>query len=281
MPRIASFRPATEAAAMTSNRLRPRRVEPRTSDELAAEWDRVAADRDQLIVEGRDLSYSYILIPALLQLSAKWLMPGHRILDAGCGTGKFASELARDHPECQIVGIDPSPSSIDIADHKRSGVANLQFRQQTVEGFATEVERQSFDLVIANMLLQNVSSLPSVLNACAQMLDANGAFVFAVPHPCFWPRYWKYEKAPWFRYDREIWIEAPFRTSLNPDNPVTTTHTHRPLYGYFNAFTAAGLVVEEITEPYPDEGIEGQYPIAWEFPRFLLGRCRPRCGIDR
>jgi 2-polyprenyl-3-methyl-5-hydroxy-6-metoxy-1,4-benzoquinol methylase len=260
---------------MSRRRGQPRRVEPRDSDQLAAEWDKVAADRDRSISAGRDLSYSHILIPALLNLSVHWLGPNSRILDAGCGTGKFASELARTRPKCRIVGVDPSKLSIEIANAKRPPAENLTFERETVESFVTQIDPHSFDLIIANMLLQNVSSLPAVLDACVQALTPDGALVFAIPHPCFWPRYWRYEKEPWFRYDSEIWIEAPFRTSLSPANGLTTTHTHRPLQRYFNAFTTAGLIVEELVEPYPDEGIEGEYPIAWEFPRFLLGRCRP------
>jgi len=262
------------AVAMGRRRGQPRPVKARDSDQLAAEWDRVAAERDRSITEGRDLSYSHILIPALLGLSLPWLTSGGRILDAGCGTGKFASELAASYPRCQFVGVDPSKLSIEIASAKRPPQDNLTFLRETVECLAAQVDPHSFDLVIANMLLQNVSSLSEVLDACVQTLAPGGALVFAIPHPCFWPRYWKYEKAPWFRYDAEIWIEAPFRTSLSPANGVTTTHTHRPLHHYFRAFAAAGLMVEELVEPYPDEGIEGEYPLAWEFPRFLLGRCR-------
>lgn len=266
---------------MAKRRAQPRPVEARSAEQLASEWDRVAADRDQLIAEGRDLSYSHILIPALLQLSAKWLVPSAQILDAGCGTGKFASELATDHPNSSVVGVDPSQLSITIARSNRPPADNLRFERGCLEDFVRGDEEDSYDLVIANMLLQNVSSLSSVLDACTRALTPGGAMVFAVPHPCFWPRYWKYEKESWFRYDREIWIEAPFRTSLSPVTEMTTSHTHRPLYRYFDAFAAAGLLLEELAEPYPDQGVEGAYPIAWEYPRFLLGRCRPRLAGER
>lgn len=230
-----------------------------------------------MIADGRDLSYRHILLPALLKLSADLLSQGGRVLDAGCGTGKFASELAVQYPGTQIVGIDPSRLSIEIAKTKQSGVTNLSFRKESVESYVKRVKPHSFRLVVANMLFQNVSSLADVLDACVRALAPDGALVFAVPHPCFWPRYWKYEKEPWFRYDQEIWIEAPFRTSLSQDSEVTTTHTHRPLHQYLNAFVAAGLAPDEFVEPYPDEGVAGEYPMAWEFPRFLLGRCRPAC----
>jgi SAM-dependent methyltransferase len=235
----------------------------------------VAADRDQVISEGRDPSYSKVLMPALRRLGVAWLIPDSRVLDAGCGTGRFASELSIDHPQSQVVGVDPSCLSVDIARMKRPGGGNLSFRQATVESFVAQIEPHTFDLVIANMLLQNVSSLSTALNACATALARDGALVFAVPHPCFWPRYWEYESEEWFHYDREIWIEAPFRTSLSPGNGVTTTHTHRPLHQYLNAFTAAGLFLEELAE-YPDSSTEAGHATAWDFPRFLLGRCRMR-----
>lgn len=256
-----------------TRRNRVRHVKPRSERQLADEWDKVAAGRDSLIEEGRDLSYLYILLPALRDLSARWLRPGSRVLDAGCGTGKFAAGLAEEYSKTEIVAIDPSRLSIQIAQERRSSLTNLVFNCSSVESFAEKQGGERFDLVVGNMLFQNVSSLDNALQACAKILEREGALVFAVPHPCFWPRYWKYEKEPWFRYDKELWIEAPFRTSLSPDTEVTTTHIHRPLSGYIKAFHSAGLCIDELVEPYPDAGLEGEYPLAWEFPRFLLGRC--------
>lgn len=249
-----------------------RLVRPRSERELADEWDKVAAGRDSLIEEGRDLSYLHVLLPSLRRLSDQWLRPGSRVLDVGCGTGKFASGIAEDNSKTNIIAIDPSRSSIQIAKEKRPDLANLVFECSSVESFARG-RGERFDLVLANMLFQNVASLDSALEACAELLAPDGALVFAVPHPCFWPRYWKYDKEPWFRYDHELWIEAPFKTSLSPDAVVTTTHTHRPLTRYISALCGVGLCIEKLVEPYPDAGLEGAYPLAWEFPRFLLGRC--------
>jgi len=274
--------PATTAEAGEEDTMKRRSkvdlVGPRSDRQLASEWDKVAAGRDSLIEEGRDLSYLYILLPALRNLSARWLRPGSRILDVGCGTGKFASELAEEYSKTEILAIDPSRYSIQIAEQKRAALTNLAFSCSSVESVAERQEFGHFDLVVANMLFQNVASLESAVQACRKLLGQGGALVFAVPHPCFWPRYWKYEKEPWFRYDRELWIRAPFKTSLSPDSDVTTTHTHRPLSSYIKAFHLAGFCIDELVEPYPDAGLEGEYPIAWEFPRFLLGRCIAKGG---
>ncbi|WP_405646217.1 class I SAM-dependent methyltransferase [Streptomyces sp. NBC_00019] len=251
-----------------------RKVESQGSERLAEEWDKLAADRDALISEGRDLSYHHILLPALHGLSASTLEKAGRILDVGCGTGKLAAELAERYPRCEVVAIDPSPRSIDIACSKGDSFEDVTFHCASIEDYSASMESPSFDLVIANMLFQNVASMPDALKGCVEVMKPGGTLVFAVAHPCFWPRYWKYENEPWFRYDQEIWIEAPFRTSLSPHETLTTTHTHRPLSSYLTTFSQAGLCLEELVEPYPDEGIEGEYPIAWEFPRFLLGRYR-------
>jgi ubiquinone/menaquinone biosynthesis C-methylase UbiE len=263
----------SKAGVMNREQNGVERVKPPGERDLAAEWDRVAEDRDILIAEGRDLSYRHILLPALRRLSGSWLRGDKRILDVGCGTGRFAAGLAEDFPSLEVVAIDPSNVSVEIATKQRIGVDNLTFRCTSVESFAQKNTTAKFNLVIANMLFQNVASLKDVLNACVRMLAQDGALVFAIPHPCFWPRYWKYDREPWFNYNDELWIEAPFRTSLSPNAQIRTTHTHRPLSSYMNAFRQVGLCVDELAEPYPDEGVEGEYPDAWEYPRFLLGRC--------
>lgn len=242
-----------------------RPVEPRDSAYLAAEWDQVAEERDRSISAGREPSYDHVLTPELLRLAEHWLIMGDRVVDAGCGTGRFARDVAAAFPDCSITGVDPSERSIEIA-REQPAPGNLSFESSTVEEFATQAEPHSVTLIIANMLLQNVSSLAAVLDACRGLLTPDGALVFAIPHPCFWPRHWQYEQQEWFRHDREIWIEAPFWPSM-PGNGLTTTHTHRPLAQYVQAFTEAELILQEIAEPLAQD---------WPYPRFLFGRCRPR-----
>src|SRR6201996_2569406 len=238
----------SEAGVMNRERNGVERVEPPDERDLAAEWDRVAEDRDILIAEGRDLSYRHILLPALRRLSAGWLGGNQRILDVGCGTGRFAAGLAEDYPDLNVVAIDPSNVSVEIAMKQRSGVSNLTFTCTSAESLSGNDATGKFDLIIANMLFQNVASLKNVLSACVRMLAQDGALVFAIPHPCFWPRYWKYDQEPWFNYKDELWIEAPFRTSLSPDTRTRTTHTHRPLSDYINAFREVGLCIDELAE---------------------------------
>ena len=90
-------------------------------------------------------------------------------------------------------------------------------------------------------------------------------------HPWFWPKYWGYEKASWYRYEREIFVEAEFVTSTC-STEVVTTHVHRPLEQYARAFAEEGLVLETIVEPMPSPEVEALYPKRWAFPRFIALR---------
>lgn len=255
-----------------------RPVAARNAEWLAGEWDRIAPYRDELISSGRDLSYRHILLPTMAGLMDSGLIEGARVLDAGCGTGTFIAELAGAHPDMRFVGIDPSVTSIDIARRQRAQHSNCEFRAVSIEELAheeTTATGPGYDVVIANMLLQNVADLTAVLQACSTLLNPAGIFVFAISHPCFWPHYWGYAQESWFRYETEFWIEAPFRTSLGADSTLRTTHVHRPLHNYVNSLNSARLAIDQLTEPMPGEHLKDVYPTRWEFPRFLIGRARP------
>ena len=42
------------------------------------------------------------------------LRPGHRVLDIGCGTGTLAVSIKRQHPNVDVVGLDPDPTALAL-----------------------------------------------------------------------------------------------------------------------------------------------------------------------
>jgi methylase of polypeptide subunit release factors len=54
---------------------------------------------------------------------------GLRFLDAGCGTGVWAMEIAARRPNWTVEGIDHDPAAIDQAETARArlGLANVKF----------------------------------------------------------------------------------------------------------------------------------------------------------
>lgn len=77
--------------------------------------------------------------------------PGETILDVGCGTGTFAVLLKRAAPDARIIGLDPDPDVLAIADDKaaRAGVA-VEWRQgfaQDAADFAGTLDKAVSSLV--------------------------------------------------------------------------------------------------------------------------------------
>lgn len=244
-----------------------RKVESKTQNEIASEWDALASLRYRQIISGDDISYSRVIVPTLLEMLPKAPIP--RALDAGCGTGFFTSKL------CSIAnhvsGVDPSALSINLA--KQTCPKNADFFVETLEDFSQK-HPTKFDVVTANMVLMDTLDLDGFLHCCAKLLLPNGQLLFSITHPCFWPTYYGYSKLDWFQYEKEIAVEAPFRITANYNNPLPSTHVHRPLSRYLNSLSRFGFQLEDVREPVPPPDVSFEYKHRWQQPRYLLGSAR-------
>lgn len=244
-----------------------RRVEKKSADAIAAEWDALAPIRYQQIVSGEDLTFRHILAPAVLGLTS-----GERasiVIDAGCGVGVLTNLLVAQGS--RVTGVDPSPESISIA--RAHFGQSADFFLGTLETYAAN-NGEKADLVVANMVLMDVLDLDAFITSAFRALRPGGALVFSTTHPWFWPIYYGYADEPWFRYDQETIFESPFRISAHPDLELHSTQVHRPLESYVKAIVGAKFAIEAIFEPMPTRDIDSQYPKPWQFPRYLLGICR-------
>ncbi|USI75745.1 class I SAM-dependent methyltransferase [Sphingopyxis sp. USTB-05] len=244
-----------------------RKRESKPLFELVEEWDAIAPVRIEQIISGRDITFPNILLPGVLSLLKD---ENHNsVLDAGCGVGVLTTHLSGIFKK--VVGVDPSPESIRIANENFRYDAN--FLVSTMEDFS-KFSKFNFNVITANMVLMDVLNLDSFLEGVARRLRKGGAFIFTMTHPCFWPEYYGYRNESWFRYNDDAIVESPFRISYQQDCRLVSTHVHRPLERYIDAFSRHGLLLEEMREPFPDAALEASYPSRWEFPRYIIGRCR-------
>jgi SAM-dependent methyltransferase len=233
----------------------------RSTATVAAEWDRIAPIRARQIDSGADHSACAVLAPALMKLLGRT----DSLLDVGCGTG-WLSRLLSDNART-VVGVDPSRVSIRWA-RRAAPRKNVEFVNASIESFAA-AHLEDFSAAVANMTFGTVSTLPRVLASIHRCLQADGILVFTIPHPCFWPLYWGYADAPWFQYNSEIAIAAPFRIE-SEGTALITTHIHRPLHQYFAALDSAGFELEQFRE------LTGK---GFRPPRFIAMRVRKTNAI--
>ncbi|AFA76139.1 putative methyltransferase (plasmid) [Gordonia polyisoprenivorans VH2] len=99
---------------------------------------------------------------------------GRRILDAGCGTGRVAIELARRGFE--VVGVDADPSMLATAQRKAGDIRWLRADLSSLDAHLDEL----FDLVVLAgnvMIFLTPGTEAGVLRQCASRLRPGGLLV--------------------------------------------------------------------------------------------------------
>jgi malonyl-CoA O-methyltransferase len=102
---------------------------------------------------------------------------GKRLLDAGCGPGKFCRHAA-EQKAATVVGIDLSPSMIEEArkycpsgDFKVSDLSDMAF------------PNDHFDVIICALVLGHVEKLKPALQSLIDALDYGGSLIITDFHP--------------------------------------------------------------------------------------------------
>lgn len=103
-----------------------------------------------------------------------------KILDAGCGAGVFSMELAKQHPEAQVTGVELEQVLVDRSNAvaRRAGLDNVEF----VQGDVTKLDYDSeFDLVVSVDNFEHVEDDISAMRTLLRALRPGGRLVVHVP----------------------------------------------------------------------------------------------------
>ncbi len=106
-----------------------------------------------------------------------------RVLDIGCGYGHTARELARHTGH--VVGIEPSRTLFTSAQQvgAASGLSNLEYCPLGIYQLG---DREAFDLVVLDNVLEHLPDQPRALEAISHLLAPGGVAYILVPNR-LWP----------------------------------------------------------------------------------------------
>jgi len=206
--------------------------------------------------------------PAVLDLLPP--LADTRVLDAGCGAGWYAAELAR--RGAFVTAIDSSASMIR---HARERFKSPALRSSHVDlriadlgqplSFAADA---SFDGIVSSLVLHYLRDWELTLAEFRRVLEPNGWLVFSTHHPA----------AEAVRLGTQNYLEVEAVEDYWKW-VGTVRYYRRPLCAIVDALTAAGFAIDRLVEPLPTDEFRRLKPDAYERlqrqPDFLLVRARP------
>ncbi|MEE2892778.1 MAG: magnesium protoporphyrin IX methyltransferase [Pseudomonadota bacterium] len=162
---------------------------PERRGEIEDYFDRTAVDAWKALTSDAPVSGIRATVRAgrdrMRTRLSTWLpddLAGQRILDAGCGTGALALELAARGAD--VVAVDLSPSLVDLAAERAEGIA-LRGSVRFLSGDMLDPLHGDFDHVVAmdSLIHYESEDAIAVLSGLAARTRRSIAFTFAPSSP--------------------------------------------------------------------------------------------------
>jgi SAM-dependent methyltransferase len=200
--------------------------------------------------------------PACLALLGD--VDGKRVLDAACGPGLYAAELAR--RGAQVVGFDHSPRMVELC---RARVSQGEFRVHDLADPIGWLPDECVDLALCALAIEYVDDRVAALGELRRVLRPDGALVLSRLHPT----------GDWLRHGGSYFDVRTIAETWSRGWQVR--YWVAPLERTCEEIFAAGFLIERLVEPRPVPAARTVDParydrLASEPSGFIAFRLRPR-----
>jgi ubiquinone/menaquinone biosynthesis C-methylase UbiE len=178
---------------------------------------------------------AYYERPAMIALAGD--VDGHRVLDAGCGSGPLSAALVA--KGAKVTGFDGSPAMVELARRRLGEDADLHVADLSRPlPFADA----AFDDVVVSLVLHYLQDWTAPLAELRRVLKPGGRLMLSVNHPIM------YKLAD---PDADYFASTQYSEeyTLGDGHRMVLTYWHRPLHAMTDAFTEAGFRISVISEP--------------------------------
>lgn len=191
-----------------------------------------------------DVNRTRILDPVVLEMCGS--MWGKRVLDVGCGEGRFSRKLATRGAD--VIGIDPTETFLQAArsldplgDYVLGYANNLQFRDASI------------DAAVYYLSLCDLEDLDGAMREAGRVIRPGGHIVIADLHPLLGRGEWKEDS-----YNLRGYIEPA--SEVYEWSGLKVRNYHRPFSVWANSLSQAGFVMENLAEPVPSADLIAERP---------------------
>jgi len=206
-------------------------------------WDYSAEAWIESMGEDGDWSRRHVLDPAISAIFEA--EPRGRVLDVGCGEGRFCRRLKA--MGFEVTGIDPT---IGLLDRARLLDPSSEYRLGTAEDMP--FEDGAFDAALAYLSLLDIPDFRAAISEMNRVVRSGGMLVVANigNHASTSAEGWVRDDAgnklyyPVDNYMDEFGMWVAWRG-------IRVLNYHRPLSAYMDAFLSLGLRLERYLEPDP------------------------------
>lgn len=173
-------------------------------------------------------------------------LAGKRVLDVGCGEGRFCRMAAA--RGAMAFGLDPTRPLIERAHRANVG------RYAVADGVSLPLASSSFDVVIAYLVLIDIPDYRRAIHEMARVLRPGGKLVIANLNS-----FATTGNNPWHKDEAgrilHLKVEDYFEEKAERVRwaDIEIINFHRPMEDYMTALLSQGLVLRSFREPRPTE----------------------------
>lgn len=181
---------------------------------------------------------------------------GLRVLDCGCGEGRF-SRMMVSRGAKYVLGLDSCEPMIDAARELESGVDEYRVADVQELGFIGD---DAFDVAVSYLNQCDLPDFASNTRQVFRVLKPGGRFVIANLHPM------RSATGGWHKDQSGRKLHAILDSYFDESERYweawgkDLTNFHRSLSTYLNGFLDAGFVIARVVEPTVALSDLGQYP---------------------
>jgi SAM-dependent methyltransferase len=239
------------------------------SRDLIREWENLSGPWIREAREGRNPTREGLLDePVLMECGD---LTGKRVLDCGCGEGRFCRRML-EMGASYVLGIDLCSRMIDAAAELQAEGADYILADVQEMRF---LEDESFDLAVSYLNQCDLPDFQSNNSEVFRVLRPGGRFVVANLHPMrsavgSWHRDENGDKSHVILDDYFSEGERHWRIM-----GVELTNFHRTLTSYVDGFLLCGFRLGRIVEPGVTDEVLRQYPELEDelrVPNFIIYR---------